>query len=119
MAARLARSTLILLTILGLLMPRVSAVVALVAPGAETVVICTGSGLQTIVIDSEGKPVPVPLSHQPDHCLLSHVADLGDRATPEPAGAPLVGEVAGLAGDLVRLSDYAGARPPPRAPPSA
>ena len=119
MSSRFARSALIALVIFGLLMPRVSAVVALVTPGAATVVICTGSGLQTIIIDAEGNPVPAPLSHQPDHCLLSHVADTSARVLPEPAPAPLVGTVAGLSGDLVRLSDYAGARPPPRAPPSA
>jgi len=117
MPARLARSALIVLTILGLLMPRVSAAVALVMPGSQSVVICTGDGMQTIVIDADGTPVPV--SHRADHCLLSHATDTSDRVVLEPKLALFSASVAGPTGDLVRLSDFAAARPPPRAPPSA
>jgi hypothetical protein len=117
MPARFARSALIVLIVLGLLLPRMSAAIALVAPGGEVVVICTGTGLQTLIIDADGNPVPV--SMHADHCLLAHAADTSDRVAPEPHAAPLAGSVAGPTGDLVRLSDYAAARPPPRAPPSA
>jgi glyoxylase-like metal-dependent hydrolase (beta-lactamase superfamily II) len=114
MPARLPRVVLVGLIILGLLMPRVSAVVASVAPGVQTIVICTGAGLQTIQIGEDGKPVAV--SHQVDHCVLTHAADTAGRVEPAPVLAPLAWAI-DRPGDQVRASGYQAARPPPRAPP--
>ncbi len=111
------RSLLVLLTILGLLMPRVSGVAASVVPGGMTVVICTGQGMMTLRIDDDGNPVPV--ADQPDHCVLAHAADTAVRAEVPPLAAPVLDTVARPAGDLIRAEGYRAARPPPRAPPAA
>lgn len=116
MTARPLRFALVALTILGLLMPRVSAVVASVTPGVQSVVICTGSGLQTIQIGEDGKTVQV--SHGADQCLLSHAVDTAPGIAPVPVLLPLAWEV-DRPGDQVRKSGYRAARPPPRAPPLA
>jgi hypothetical protein len=116
MPAHLLRVVLTAFVILGLLVPRISAVVASAAPGGMTVVICTGSGLQTIRIDEDGTPVQV--GHQVDHCVLSHTADTAVRVEPAPTVAPVAWNVE-RPGDQVRASGYQAARPPPRAPPLA
>jgi hypothetical protein len=117
MSARLIRSLLIALTILGLLLPRIGAAVTLVAPGVRTIVICTGEGLQTIRIDADGTPVQ-GVDHA-DHCVLAHAVDTAVRTEPAPLLAPLVDRVTWASGDLVRARGYHAARPPPRAPPAA
>lgn len=117
MLVRVARSLLIVLTILGILMPRISAAIAFAASGVETVVICTGDGLRTIRIDADGNPVPV--TEHPDHCLFAHVADTAVRAVPPALPATLVATVPRRSGDLVVLSAERAVRPPPRAPPAA
>lgn len=121
MTARLARLTLLALTILALLLPRVSAAVTLVAPGARFVVICTGAGLETLLVDEAGVAVPLPpeAGHGPDHCILAHAADTAVRVAPEPSKAPLVGLVARQPRDLVAGGGFAEAPPPSRAPPAA
>lgn len=116
MSHRPTRVLLIVLTILGLLMPRISAAVAYAVPGARTVVICTGDGLTTIHIQDDGTPVPV-FEHS-DHCVLSHAADTAVRVEPSPVAAPLPDRVARSTGSLVRASGYRAARPPPRGPPA-
>jgi hypothetical protein len=108
---------LVFLTILGLLLPRMSAAVATMAPGVVTLVICTGDGLRTIRIDPDGTPVEV--SDHPDHCVLSHAADTAVRVVPAPLLLPLVEDRARRPGDLIRAHGYKAARPPPRAPPAA
>lgn len=119
MRLRLVRSLLICLTILGILAPRISAVVAaLAAPQANVLVICTGKGLVTLRLDADGDPVPLG-EPQPDHCVLAHAADTAvrprrPRLRMEPAPAP-----PRPSAGLVRLSDAQAARPPPRAPPAA
>ncbi len=117
MRHRPMRSLLVLLTILGLLMPRVSGVAASVVPGGMTVVICTGQGMMTLQIDENGNPVPV--ADHADHCVLAHAADTAVRAEVPTILAPLIDRVARPAGDLVRAEGYRAARPPPRAPPAA
>lgn len=117
MHARLARSALIVLTVLGLLMPRVSAAVSLVAPGTQVVVICTGDGLRTLVIGPDGKPTLA--GHQTEHCLLAPSVDAPWRVVVEAPAPLLVGQVGGPSGDLVRGAGDVGARPLPRAPPAA
>lgn len=114
---RLTRSLLVLVTILGLLLPRMSGVAASVVPGAMTVVICTGQGMMTLRIDESGNPVPV--ADHPDHCVLAHAADTAARAEVPPLVAPLLDTVAQPVGDLIRAEGYRAARPPPRAPPAA
>ncbi|TPE51439.1 DUF2946 family protein [Amaricoccus solimangrovi] len=117
MSARLARSLLIVLTILGLLAPRVSAVLAFAAPGVRTIVICTGDALRTIRIDEEGDAVPV-VEHS-DHCVLAHAADTAQRIAAAPVLAPVPGPAARADRDLVPAGRPRAARPPPRAPPAA
>ncbi len=117
MRQRPMRSLLVLLTILGLLMPRISGVAASAMPGGMTVVICTGQGMMTLRIDENGNPVPA--SGHPDHCVLAHAADTATRTEAPPLVAPLVGAVARPAGHLVRAEAFRAARPPPRAPPAA
>ena len=116
MTARLPRVALVVLMILGLVMPRVSAVIAAVAPGVQTVVICTGAGLQTIRIGEGGKPATI--GHQVDHCVLTHAADIAARVEPVPTLAPRASIIV-RPGDQVRASGYQAARPPPRGPPAA
>lgn len=111
------RLLLVLLTILGLLMPRISGAVASVSPGVRTIVICTGQGMVTLQLDENGNPVPVAASS--DHCVLTNAADTAVRVEMPPLLAPLVGRVPRASGDLVRAEAYRAARPPPRAPPAA
>lgn len=110
------RGVLVLLAMLGILMPKVSAAVATLAPSVETVVICTGDGLRTIRIDPDGSPVPI--SHHADHCLLTHAADTAVPAASRRVGATPVDTAVRPTGDLVRRSLPQSARPPPRAPPA-
>ena len=117
MAPGFARITLLVLAILGLLAPRVSAVAASVAPGIRTVVICTGQGMITLRLDAHGDPVQV-LDH-PDHCLLAHATDTAARVEVPPLAAPLVDVARRPMGDLVRAEGFRAARPPPRAPSAA
>lgn len=116
MRHRPMRSLLVLLTILGLLMPRVSGVAASVVPGGMTVVICTGQGMMTLRVDGQGNPVPV-VEH-PDQCVLAHAADTAVRTEVAPVAAPAVDAVV-PGGDLIRAEGHRAARPPPRAPPAA
>lgn len=117
MPTRVLRLLVLLLTLLGLLMPRVSGAAASIVPGGTTVVICTGQGMMTLRIDETGKPVPI--ADQPDHCILAHAVDTTARAEVPPLLAPLVDRVSRPTGDLVRAEGYRAARPPPRAPPAA
>lgn len=116
MPARVPRPVLIALMILGLLMPRVSAVAASVVPGVGTVVICTGHGMMTLRIDESGTPASV--AGHPDHCLLASAADTAPRVELAPLHAPVVDTVQRPAGDLIRAEGHRAARPPPRAPPA-
>ncbi len=116
MASGPARTLLLVLTILGLLMPRVSAVAAAAVPGVRTVVICTGQGMITLRLDARGDPVEV-VDH-PDHCVLGHATDTAPRAELAPLIAAVVDRIVRPAGDLVRAEGYRAARPPPRAPPA-
>lgn len=117
MLTRRLRPLVLALTILGLLLPRVSAVAASVAPGVQTVVICTGQGMMTLRIDESGNPVSV--AGHPDHCVLTHAADTAVRVEPPTPVTPFVDVVSRPAGDRVRAEGYRAARPPPRAPPAA
>ncbi len=117
MSNPLARSLVLFLTILGLLLPRVSGLAASVLPGGTTVVICTGQGMMTLRIDESGNPVPI--ADHPDHCVLAHATDTATRTVVQPLLAPLVDTVARPAGHLIRAEGYRAARPPPRAPPAA
>lgn len=111
------RALIIVLTILGLVAPRISAAVAVAAPGMQTIVICTGDGLQTIRIGDDGKPVPVAdHSHQ---CVLSHAADTAMRVEPAPVGLVFERVPVAVSGDLIRAHLLHAPQPPPRAPPAA
>ena len=117
MQPRLTRILVVVLTILGLLMPRVSGVAASVVPGMVTVVICTGAGLQTLTIGEDGKPVPT--SSRPDHCVLAHAVDTAVPAEAAPRAVPAVDAVVRPTGAQRRVEACRAARPPPRAPPAA
>lgn len=116
MSHRPARPLLLLLTILALVMPRVSGAVASVTPGVMTYVICTGQGMVTVRVDANGNPVSVV--DQPDHCLLSHAIDTSARVVLTPLILPIVDTLTRPTGGLVRAAGYTAARPPPRAPPA-
>ncbi|TPE46987.1 DUF2946 family protein [Amaricoccus solimangrovi] len=115
MSGPLIRRALLVLTILGLLMPRVSGVVASAVPGMVTIVICTGQGLTTIRFGDAGKPVPV-IDH-PDHCLFAHATDTATRAEVAAPLARVVDATPRAGGALIRASGTTAPRPPPRAPP--
>lgn len=117
MSCRRLASLLVVLAILGLVAPRVSAVFASAAPGVQTIVICTGDGLHTIQIGEDGKPVSVSEHSHP--CVLCHVADTSVRPEPAPLRFAFEGEVATSAGHLIRSGRLHAPRPPPRAPPLA
>ena len=106
------RLCLVMALSLGLLLPRVSAVVGDLAGGSlGAVILCDGSGLVTLSLDGDGKQVP-PLSHHA-HCALLHA--IGTGAPPpdlawrlaEPTLAPVF-----VAVSLPRPAD-------PRGPPGA
>lgn len=116
MSVRWLRAILIVLTIIGLVAPRVSAVVAVAAPGMQTIVICTGDGLQTIHIGEDGKPVQIAEhSHQ---CVLSHATDTSVRVEPAPVGIVFERAPLAVSGDLIRTDLLHAPQPPPRAPPA-
>lgn len=115
MSGPLIRRALLVLTILGLLMPRVSGVVASAVPGMVTVVICTGQGLTTIRLDDAGKPLPV-IDHS-DHCLFAHAVDTAARVELPTRAATLMDRAPRAGSALIRASGTTSPRPPPRAPP--
>lgn len=116
MSLRWLRALLIVLTILGLVAPRVSAVVAAAAPGVQTIVICTGDGLQTIRIGEDGKPVRVAdHAHQ---CVLSQATDTSVRVEPAPVGIVFERASVTWSDDLIRADLLHAPQPPPRAPPA-
>lgn len=117
MSCHRLRALIIVLTILGLVAPRISAAVALAAPGMQTIVICTGDGLQTIRIGEDGKPVPV--ADHPHDCVLSHAADTAMRVEPAPVGIVFDRARITVSDDLIRANLLHAPRPPPRAPPAA
>jgi hypothetical protein len=116
MLAGVPRLVLVALLILGLLMPRISAVAASVVPGVSMVVICTGQGVITLRIDENGNPVP--LADHSDHCLLAHAADTAPRMEGAPVHARVAEAVPRPTGDLIRAESHRATRPPPRAPPA-
>lgn len=116
MPRRPMRFLLVVLTVLALVLPRMSAVAASVVPGTMTVVICTGQGMVTLRIDENGNPVPDRV--QSDHCVLSQSADTAVRAEIPAIVAPVIDQVKRPSGHLIRAEGYRAARPPPRAPPA-
>lgn len=117
MHSGLARPLLICLTILGLLLPRISAAVALATPGADLVVICTGHGLQTLRLDPDGAPLPVGETRS-DLCLLVHAADTAARAVLPPVRVEPA-EPAPWARSAFAPFPFQSLSPPSRAPPAA
>lgn len=115
MSASPIRRALLILTILGLMMPRISGVVAAAVPGITTIVICTGQGLETIRIDARGDPVVV--SDGPDYCVLAHATSVVARTDLPALHPPVLVRTARIGGALVRAHGTTAARPPPRAPP--
>lgn len=116
MSVRWLRALLIVLTVLGLVAPRVSAVVAIAAPGTQTIVICTGNGLQTIHIGEDGKPVQV--ADHPHQCVLSHATDTSVRVEPAPVGIVFERAPLAVSVDQIRTDLLHAPQPPPRAPPA-
>lgn len=73
-----SRLVLMLVLCLGILLPKVSAVVTLALPGLfQTIVICTGDSLQTITLGPDGSPVEMTQGDDP-HCTL--LADLAGQS---------------------------------------
>ncbi|OCX64579.1 hypothetical protein BFP70_11140 [Thioclava sp. SK-1] len=73
MVLRILRCLLVLSVLLGVALPKSSAVLAEVI-GAQTVVICTGTGLEVLVLDANGTPIERQ-SAPAHHCLLHHATD--------------------------------------------
>ncbi|MEJ6404335.1 hypothetical protein [Yoonia sp. 2307UL14-13] len=75
------RGVLVLLLIAGLLIPRMSAVIADVIPSIQTMVICTGEGLITLTIGPEGEPIEV-VENQQHPCVMSEGVTFATVAIP-------------------------------------
>ncbi len=69
----------VVLLIVGLLAPRMSAAVAEIVPGMQTMVICTGQGLVTLTIGADGIPVETPQIEQHD-CVLADITVVAEMA---------------------------------------
>ncbi|WP_109468209.1 DUF2946 family protein [Albibacillus kandeliae] len=119
MIAHLLRCILLTGVLMGVTLPKMTAVLAGVGLSAgNTVLICTGDGLEQITLDAEGNPVESkPVRDVP--CLLTHALDhaFAAEAAPRPAG------FATIAVSLVRPALAAPDRfihdAPSRAPPRA
>jgi hypothetical protein len=73
---RLYETTMTLLVlIVALLLPRVSAVLVEFLPGVDTVILCTGSDYVTVTLDAEGNPTEVSDAQGSD-CLRSLAAEV-------------------------------------------
>lgn len=97
------RSTLLLLTLLGLMLPRVSAVLVHFVPGVQVVQICSGNRIETIVLDADGAPIeqvsqsdlscaledPARLKQAPARAWLRLAQDFGGKPQPRPLLRPL------------------------------
>ncbi len=75
------RGLLVTFLIAGLLIPRMSAVIADVIPGIQTMVICTGEGLITLTIGADGQPVEA-VETEPHPCVMSEVLTLAYADVP-------------------------------------
>lgn len=75
------QTLLILVTVVGLLLPKMSAVIATLVPGVMVVTICTGSEMITLTLDAEGEPVE-EVEPVVEHCVM------GDVTTQDLTHAP-------------------------------
>ena len=74
-------SVALLVLIVALLLPRISAVVVEFIPGADVVIICTGSEYVKVSLDEDGAPVEVHETQDSD-CLRSLALDVAETPTP-------------------------------------
>lgn len=70
---RLVGYTLLTLaTLVGLVLPKMSAVLASIVPGVMVVTICTGTDMRTLTLNADGVPVE-EVEPMVDHCVLAEV----------------------------------------------
>ncbi len=112
------RCALVVAVAIGLLLPRMSAVLAEVLPGVQTVVICTGYEITTLTLGPDGNPIETDAIATP-HCTLGDVVETME--TPTPDWVALVAPdtihppiLLHLEADQDRLSQLRLSRAPPR-----
>tara|TARA_Y100001956_G_scaffold69512_1_gene72855 strand:+ start:75 stop:488 length:414 start_codon:yes stop_codon:yes gene_type:complete len=109
---------LVLATVVGLLLPKMSAVVASLVPGVMVVTICTGSEMVTLTLNADGEPVE-EVEPAVDHCVLADL--IQDQPQPE---APWVALARSYRCPFVatpnpyQTCDYLRQQDPPRGPPA-
>lgn len=109
---------LVLATVVGLLLPKMSAVVATLVPGVMVVTICTGSEMVTLTLNADGEPVE-EVEPAVDHCVLADLVQKGPQAE-----APWVALARSYRCPFVanpnpnHTCDYLRLQDPPRGPPA-
>lgn len=77
--ARLAlRYVLIVSLTLGLMLPKMGAVIVAMVPGVITAVICNGAEMVVISIDQDGQPIELP-SAPVDTCVSADPTELAEK----------------------------------------
>lgn len=110
------RCILVVALTVGILLPRMSAVLADIIPGVTQVAICTGSEIITLTIGPDGQPIETEI--ETSHCVLGDTSAMADG--PDPVWVTLARSYHPLfislihdAADQDRLSRIAPSRAPP------
>lgn len=109
---------LVLATVVGLLLPKMSAVVATLVPGVMVVTICTGSEMVTLTLNADGEPVE-EVEPAVDHCVMADLVQKDPQAE-----APWVALARSYRCPFVanpnpyQNCDYLRQQDPPRGPPA-
>ena len=113
----LTRPFLILFLMLALVLPQVSAAIALTGiTDMRVMVICTGDGLQRITVDETG--APTQLAELDERCVLLHAADTSCAAhCPDAISVEFVFDTHAVVDDVFVWRNDWFSRSHPRAPP--
>ncbi|WP_368185215.1 hypothetical protein [Aestuariibius sp. HNIBRBA575] len=115
--SQILRALMVCLVVLGLLAPRMSAILVHVIPGIQTVAICTGAEIIILTLDANGTPIESQ-EHKSEHCVLADLVIA--QAQPDPHWQALARDytrpftiVVHDAADRDRLSHILPSRAPP------
>jgi hypothetical protein len=116
--ATFLRLTLVVAVATGMLLPRMSAVLAELMPGVQTMVICTGTDLITLTIGPDGTPIEADDTGALPHCTLADLIDHPNQTLPawialHAPEAPQPAILPHLSADQDRLNGLRLSRAPP------
>lgn len=118
MLSSLLRLAFVVAVASGLLLPRMTAVLAELLPGVQTMVICTGTELITLTIGPDGTPIEADDTGALPHCTLADLVEPSGPVLPawvalHAPEAPQPAILLNQAADQDRLTRLRLSRAPP------